>query len=429
VLSRFVALLILTSGLAAWQAPAPPQKPPAPILPGDSSIAGRVLDRITERPLAGIVVTLLSLDRKRALATTTDDAGRFEIAHVAAGDYRVTALHPDYVTTEYGLKEGRTGVTPRDGVVRLERGVPHTGVNFSLARGGTIAGKVMRHDGTPLKDARIFAMAQFDDTGGFSVPPGAAARTNAQGEYVLSRLPDGHYRISATWSEEDSRRPVTRTVFYPGTIRAQDLQTVRVSLGEAAKDINIVFPASELLRISGKVVFSGGARHIEAALMTEQGILRVSVAPDGSFTTPHLPSGRYALVARARSDEIVEAGIVSVDLSSDIADLVLGLMPTGLISGRVVTDDGTPVSDEMQVAAVLVDDGKEVDQERRDRAAIGARGEFEVRGVFGQRVLRMVGVTAGWKIARVTIGKDEATTLSVAPGVTISDVLVVLTRS
>jgi hypothetical protein len=41
----------------------------------------------------------------------------------------------------------------------------------------------------------------------------------------------------------------------------------------------------------------------------------------------------------------------------------------------------------------------------------------------------MVGVTAGWKIARVILGKDEITRLRVQPGATIDDVLIVLTRS
>jgi hypothetical protein len=40
-----------------------------------------------------------------------------------------------------------------------------------------------------------------------------------------------------------------------------------------------------------------------------------------------------------------------------------------------------------------------------------------------------VGVTAGWKISRVTVGRVEVTTLTVGPGVTIDDVLIVLTRT
>jgi hypothetical protein len=431
-LSLFIALVVLASARPAGQAPAAPQRRTAPILPGDSSIAGRVVDRATELPLSGVLVTLASVDRVRALVAYTDDAGRYEFTYIAAGDYRVTASHPNYVTTEFGLQEGRTAVSSRVAVVQLDRQVAKTNVTFSLARGATITGRVTRNDGQPLKEARVIALLQSDDGSAFSAPPNSWTRTDARGEYVLSNLAEGPYQITAMWSEGDPRSSRTagpRSVYHPGTIRAQELVAVPVSAGATAKDIDIVFPAAELLRISGKVVHSGAEGHLEAFLMNDQGTQPISVAPDGTFTTPHIRGGRYTVVARTTSGDVLEAASISVDLSFDISELVLGLMPTGAIAGRVVTDDGTPVSDEMQVAAVLVDEGKEVDEHRRDRSQIGPSGEFEVRGVFGQRIMRMVGVTAGWKIARVTRGKDDVTTLSIAPGVTVDDVLIVLTRA
>ena len=97
----------------------------------------------------------------------------------------------------------------------------------------------------------------------------------------------------------------------------------------------------------------------------------------------------------------------------------------------MITDDGSAVPEEMQVAAVLVSDGKEIEEYggRRDRAEIEERGRFEVHGVFGDRVMRMIGVTAGWKIARVMVGKTEVTSVLVGPGSTIADVVIVLTRT
>jgi hypothetical protein len=117
-----------------------------------------------------------------------------------------------------------------------------------------------------------------------------------------------------------------------------------------------------------------------------------------------------------------------------VNNVVLGLMPTGTISGRVVSEDGTTVPQEMQVAAVFVSsEGKELEEfggsRGRDRAEIAPGGAFEIRGVFGDRAMQMVGVTAGWKIAKVMIGKTEITTLSIQPGATVEDVVVVLTRS
>jgi hypothetical protein len=207
---------------------------------------------------------------------------------------------------------------------------------------------------------------------------------------------------------------------------------VSLRSGTTLTGIDILYPDSELLRISGTVVYGGGGV-VTAFVTSAHGAQRLTVAADGSFTTHHLRAGRYTLVAGARSPDSLEAGALSVELfTSDLDNVVLGLMPTGTISGRVVTDDGTTVPDEMQVAAVIVSpEGTELEDYGggRDRAEIDAQGAFAIRGVFGERVMRLVGVTAGWKIARVMIGKTELTRLSVQPGATIEDVVIVLTRA
>src|SRR5262245_39050820 len=96
-LRMVLALVVLAPASAIEHVQVPPQKPTVPIPQGRSSITGRVVDRATEQPLAGAFVTLLSLDRVRALVTATDHAGRYEFSHIAAGEYRVVASHPDYV--------------------------------------------------------------------------------------------------------------------------------------------------------------------------------------------------------------------------------------------------------------------------------------------------------------------------------------------
>lgn len=428
--SVLVASCLLTSALAAAQPNAPAPKPAAPILPGDSSIAGRVVEHATGQGVTGAIVTLESVDRARALVTPTDLTGRYSFTHIASGNYRVTASHPEYVNTEFGLKAGRTSNTPRTGIVALERDVARTNVDFHLARGLTVTGRVTRHDGAPVAGARVFALPAREESGDDpSMPPGAFGRTNARGEYVLSNLPEGLYQISAS-SEGDARtRGNSLVVRYPGTTRAEDAVAVKVSRTAAAHNIDIVFPASELLRISGTIVHSDGATGTEAFLLAGRDTYPVVVSASGTFTTPDLRAGRYLLVARARKDDEVEVASTPIDLVSDITDLVVGLVPAGTISGRVVTDDGTALRSLIQVAAVLVDDGKEIDEYRRDRTDVTDEGKFVLKGLFGQRVIRLAGFTDGWKIARVTIGKDDVTTVSIAAGTTVDDVVIVITRS
>ena len=427
--SVVVASCLLTSALAAAQPNVPSPKPAAPILPGDSSIAGRVNEQATDEGVAGAIVTLESVDRARALVTPTDLTGRYSFAGIAAGDYRVSASHPGYVKTEFGLRAGRSSNTPRTGVITLEREVARTNVDLYLARGLTVAGRVTRHDGGPIAGARVVALpAREESSDDPSMPPGAFGRTNAKGEYVLSNLPEGLYQISAV-TEGDSRTRGNSLVHYPGTTRVEDAVAVKVSRTAAANNIDIVFPASELLRISGTIVHSDGATGTEAFLQAGRETYPLTVSANGTFTTSDLRAGRYTLVARARKDDEVEIASTAIDLVSNITDLVVGLLPAGTISGRVVTDDGTPLRSLIQVAAVLVDDGKEIDEYRRDRTDVNDEGKFVLKGLFGQRVIRLAGFTDGWRIARVTIGKDDVTTVSIAAGTTVDDVVIVITRS
>jgi hypothetical protein len=427
--SVVVASCLLASALAAGQANSPAPKPAAPIPPGDSSIAGRVVEQASDQGVAGAIVTLESVDRARALVTQTDLAGSYSFTHIASGNYRVTASHPEYVNTEFGLKAGRKSNTPRSGVIALERDVARTNIDFYLVRGLTVTGRVTRHDGAPVPGARVVALPVREESDDPSMPPNAFGRTNAQGEYVLLNLPEGLYQISAVTEGDARTRGNSLLVRYPGTTRAEDAVAVKVSRTAAANNIDIVFPASELLRISGAIVHSHGATGIEAFLMTGQDRYPVVVAANGTFTTPDLRAGRYLLVARAGNDDEVEVASTTIELISDITDLVVGLVPAGTISGRVVTDDGTPLRSLIQVAAVLVDEGKEVDEYRRDRTDVTGEGTFVLKGLFGQRVIRLAGFTDGWRIARVTIGKDDLTTVSVVAGTTVDDVVVVITRS
>ena len=439
-LSKISSLLLLGSAVVCAQPEVPRPSPSLTVDSGSSSLAGHVRDRNTRQPIEGALITLSSVDRRRSLVSLTDAAGEYRFIAIAPGDYRVTASHVDYVTTEYGLPEGRRAERTDVGTVRVEHETTRSGVDFSLARASTIRGAVKRDDGRPLANANVMAIPPMDDGGLSSRPPNSSARTNQRGEYVLSGLAEGWYQISATWSEPSEPKSRPLVVHYPGVVvhpgrgPQQDRAHVQVTAGRTLNGVDLVVSASELLRVSGTLVYSG-AGLLDAFLTSDDGALPVEIAADGSFTTGRLRTGRYTLVARARHAGSLEAAALPIELfTSDLDNVLVGLMPTGTISGRVITADGTSVPDELQVAAVLVSsDGIELEEygsgRGRDRAVIDSNGAFQIRDVFGERVLRIVGVTAGWKIARVTIGRSDVTTLSIQPGVAIEDVLIVLTRS
>jgi hypothetical protein len=69
------------------------------------------------------------------------------------------------------------------------------GIDFHLAKAGTISGHVYEQDGvTALAGASVYA---FPTTGNH---PGAGANTGPDGSYTIKSLPSGNYVVQATVS-------------------------------------------------------------------------------------------------------------------------------------------------------------------------------------------------------------------------------------
>jgi hypothetical protein len=62
-----------------------------------------------------------------------------------------------------------------------------SGIDFYLARAGSISGYVYDEDGNPISGARVYA---FSD-----VYPGNGANTAEDGSYTITGLPSGTYRV------------------------------------------------------------------------------------------------------------------------------------------------------------------------------------------------------------------------------------------
>jgi hypothetical protein len=106
--------------------------------------------------------------------------------------------------------------------------------------------------------------------------------------------------------------------------------------------------------------------------------------------------------------------------------LVLPMMPTGAIRGRVVLESGTAfAADVEQIVAELAErDGTVLDPLPRDRTSIGSDGSFEMAGLFGTRRLTVSGNS--WDVVRVMIANTSVETLSVGNGERLDGIVVVV---
>jgi hypothetical protein len=219
----------------------------------------------------------------------------------------------------------------------------------------------------------------------------------------------------------------SRPTLYPGTDNPADAVGVRVNPGETVRSINVQLVRTEWFRLAGQALRGNSDGPIEANIVAGgQSVRTVTVAEDGAFDISHLKPGRYTLWMRAATPDGAEAAVVTIDLSSDLTGLTLPLTPTGEVSGRVVTRDGSPLPEGLQVTAVQADEGKQIDPLDRDRVDVGEDGRFVLRGLFGERILRVLGLGPEWELDRVLHGKKVVQSFSMTTSEKINDVVLVV---
>jgi hypothetical protein len=142
-------------------------------------VSGQVTDASTKAPVAEARVLLARTDGAlgESIAARTDEQGRFTIANVPAGSYRVFAVDPDYLRKEHATS---VVVTP---------GKPIANIAIALTRTAVIAGRVTNEHGEPAPNIFVRAWTAIGQV--------AETRTNDLGEYRLFGLEPGAYTISA----------------------------------------------------------------------------------------------------------------------------------------------------------------------------------------------------------------------------------------
>jgi protocatechuate 3,4-dioxygenase beta subunit len=415
-----------------------------PVASGRGLIAGIVAEAGSNRPLADVMVTLESADGG-ILKTITDQTGRYRFEGIGPGGYRVTAALSGYAQEperaqgmSFPLRPGEVRQLPEG--YRVSGGVVWLGMteeqtrndlNIKLSRAGALAGRVLKADGQPVKDAAVSALLMTDDSS-FRYNAQSQARTNERGEYRINDLLPGLYRVSTSWfdPERAKARAGQRSVlvFFPGTNAIDEAMSLRVEPGGAISNLDIRLPSDDVFTLSGHLLRGTSEGGIEAHLLSGPWKVRtVDVAEDGAFTVTHLEPGRHTLWARASTLDGSEGVWTTLEVGSDVVGLAMPLRPTGEIRGRVMTEEGTSLGDGYQVIAEFVDaQGEKLDAVPRDRGDIAADGTFHVAGLFGYRRLRLSGNE--WDVTRVLVGKSPVDLLGFDAGERIDDV-VVLVRS
>jgi hypothetical protein len=346
-----VLLLAVAATLSARQAssrtslPGDPVPGAGPVVPqrGTGVLAGVVLhDDSERRPVRRVAVALsnaaTSIVNQMAV---TDDEGRFSFTGLPAGRYTMRLTKAGYIATPFGAPNARAqGLT-----IALAEGQRITDLVATIARGAVVTGRVVDQNNLPIAGARV----------------GTMERVTLNGEVLYRSTTNsvatddrGVYRI---YGLERGTRIVSVTV--PGPI---GLGTARVA-------------SADEVRWAEQRARAGGGRAVPSPPAPPQPVKYLSVFYPGV-------TDASAATALAFEHGEEKSGI----------DMVVPLVSTATISGRLSRSDGGPLAGAvMQIASA----NETVAPATGRRANVAPSGEFTVQGVEPGRYRLMAAGSSG----------------------------------
>ena len=246
------ALLLLPLALAAQTKPDDP-----------CAVSGQVSNAATGEPVRRALVYLRRIDMSPGVTNiqvsntgTTDAAGRFAIAGIAPGKYRLSAERSGFITTQYGSRgPGKAGT-----LLTLEPGQKSSDLAMRLTPHGVIAGRVLDEEGEPVPSANVQVSRQQYMQGRKQMSRMNGASTNDLGEYRVFGLAPGRYYVSAE-TRPNPMLPQAEdeyvTTYFPRTTDAAAAAPIDVAPGAQLRNIDIPLAKMHTVTVRGRVVKRG----------------------------------------------------------------------------------------------------------------------------------------------------------------------------
>jgi protocatechuate 3,4-dioxygenase beta subunit len=396
-----ILALILSSALVAARA----QTQPNQTSPPHGSITGRVT--INGQPAPGVVVALQSassqfrLQRESLAEATTDENGRYQLVGIAEGRYFVTPLAPGFalpITSPWEIPGKAVNIVGSSTVKDMD---------FTLARGGVISGRVMDADGQPMISERV-ELTRIDERGQkmpyrSQVMSYWMLQTDDRGMYRLYGLPSGRYLISAGRASESggfaglgSSRAYYPRTFHPDATSEAQARVIEVTAGGEVTGVDIrLGRAAQTHVVFGRVVHSETGQPIPGATLLYAALKNSATGgpftngsptdAQGNFSHQGILPGRYQAALNAQASGYYSEPVTVEITDQDVTGVEIKARPTATVSGKVVIEGETDPAAMTALFSRLVityhQPALKVAQPT-PRLLIGSDGSFRVTGLL-----------------------------------------------
>src|SRR5262245_48450517 len=213
------------------------------------------------------------VEQPPAPGAVTDAEGRYRITGVSPGAYRVSVFAP-----VYAVEGERDPLTPGK-TINLAEGDNVEGIDFALARGVVITGKVTDDKDRPVIAAPVNAY-KFDPDGNrqrlnLFNPTYMRWETDDRGVYRIFGLDAGRYLVAAGF---DYSGRMTgggyRPTFYPGAADESQAKVVEVESGGEAANVDIrVAALAKGYAVTGRVIDGDSGEPVPGVTVTYSAVI------------------------------------------------------------------------------------------------------------------------------------------------------------
>src|SRR5580765_5698135 len=317
----------------------------APKEPTKGSFEGTVVKDPDDEPIKKAIIEMIAENQGEGgnYTATSDAEGRFKIADILPGRYRVVLERAGYVGIDSKRKRSLGWM------LSIEAGQEIHDHKLHMLAAAIVTGRVLDEDGDPMANVDVSVLRRK----GKSLEAIGSTATNDLGEYRIGGLLAGKYYLSAMPLPNFQTFATRKTIagketaalqtsylrtFYPGVVDRAQASTIELKAGmETPMDFSLSrkHAASVRGRVLGMAPGTGGMvslRNKESFTEFNSG----EIGKDGKFEILNVVPGSYRITAMTVVNDKphVESQPLEVD-TSDVEDVEFVPQPPAILRGRV----------------------------------------------------------------------------------------------